>query len=242
MLAALSLAAAENLRATRAPDYQAESRFGRFDLAVKVSGTVDVMLSGTQATAEVYTGGTLEPVEIQYTQPVPRAAFQNTRAVRATSTGKVKVTLTEPPRPSNSYTAKIRIEAKKPADALVRFVWEAEPGSAKRRFGAELQSAANDPAHYDNAVDGYWELRGTFANDAEIRVRGDRVFADGPFALESFRFSQPLPAQPLPKLAVKGKAKLIQPPSKENQFTALLRVSNPKPQGEALVLRLDWRR
>jgi hypothetical protein len=234
--------AAESLRTARAPDYQAESRFGRFDLRIRMSGTVDLTLSGTQAAAELYTGATLEPVAILYTQPVPRTPLRSTRAALAGSSGKVKVALTEPPRPSNGYTAKIRVAAGKPVDAYVRLIWEAEPGSARRRLGSELRSSASRPAQYDNAVDGYWELRGVFANDAEIRVRGDRVFADGPFVLEDFRFSQPLPAQPLPKLALKGKAKLIQSPSKENQFTATLRVSNPKPEGEALVLRIEWRR
>jgi hypothetical protein len=241
LLLPLPAPAAENLPASRAADYQAESRFGRFEIRAKVSGTVDLMVSDTRVTAEVYTGATLEPVEIRYTQPVPHTALRDARALKAAASGTLKVTLTEPPGPSNAYTARIRLEAKKPVDADVRLVWESEPGS-RRSFGMEIQSSANDPSKYDNAVGGWWELRGTFANDAEIRVRGDRVFADGPFVLESFRFSQPLPAQPLPKFSVKGKARITQHPSKENQFTVVLRVSNPKPAGEPMLIRLDWRR
>ena len=119
--------------------------------------------------------------------------------------------------------------------ANVRVLWETEA----RFNGTPLAVMPTPP---DNAITGHMELVGRFFNDVELHVRGAEVQADGPFVLQTLRFTQPLPAQQLMKLSKRGRLEIVELPDADNHFTATIRVRGVKPEGEDRKIELIWKR
>ena len=224
--------AAESVLAARAPDYAADSRFGRLEIRGELQGTIDLTVDGTAVTAEVFTGTKFTGAAATYTQPLPRVAF---RGIRAISIGTAKVTLIEEPSRANNYRARIRVVNKQLHLANVRLLWETT---------AEFKGVALalTPGPQDNALVGRMEFVGRFTNEVELRVRGTQVLADGPFVLQMVRFTQPLPLQKIAKLSKQGKVEIVEPPDADNRYTATIRVRNVKPEGEDRKIQLIWTR
>ncbi len=117
--------------------------------------------------------------------------------------------------------------------------------------GVELSSAENNPSRYDNSAEGLFEFRGRVDGAVVFRIRGDRVFAEaesgGPVEVERFSFSQPLPATALAGIDVeqrdgRGEVVLLERPWQGNDFTAVIRVSDPRGGDDRYHFRLQWRR
>ena len=231
-LLSLTAQAAESVLTARAADYSADSRFGRFEIRAEVQGTVDLTVDGTAVAAEVYTGSTFTGAAATYTQPLPRVPA---RGFRALSIGTAKVRLLEEPSRSNGFKARIRITNKQLHLANIRLLWETDA----RFNGTALPVTPTEP---DNALTGHMVLVGRFANEVELRVHGTQVLADGPFVLQTLRFSQPLPERALTKLGKRGKIEIVEPPNADNRWTATIRIGNVKPEGEDRKIELTWTR
>ncbi len=124
-------------------------------------------------------------------------------------------------------------------------------GGAAPPAGVELFSKDNNPASYNDSSSGLFEFRGRVDGEVLFRIRGDRVFADNtngrPAEVESFTFSQPLPAIAVGEMSVeqrdgRGEVVLVEQPSAGNDFTATVRVSDPKGGDDRYHFRLQWRR
>jgi hypothetical protein len=232
-LAAYPGFAADSIVTARSSDYQADSRYGRFEIRASVSGPVDLTVEGTAVAAEVFTGSTLEQPAATYTQPIPRGFL---RSFRLVSLGKAKAKLLEEPSRANGYKARIRIEGKAQLHlANIRLLWESD----SRFRGTPLPVAS---ATQDNSLTGRMKLVGRFSNDVELHLRGTEVLADGPFALQMLTLSQPFPAQSLTRLKKVGKVEIEEQPSAGNRYTATLRIRGVNPKGEDRTIEIVWTR
>jgi hypothetical protein len=117
--------------------------------------------------------------------------------------------------------------------------------------GVELSSSDNDPGRYNNAAEGVFEFRGRVDGAVLFRIQGSRVFAEAeagrPAEVERFSFSQPLPSAGLAAIDVqqhdgRGEVVLLERPWQGNNFTAVVRVSDPRGGDDRYHFRLEWRR
>ena len=117
--------------------------------------------------------------------------------------------------------------------------------------GVELYSSDNNPRKYNRKGSGEFELRGRVHGAVILRIRGDRVFAETlegiPFKLDRFKFSQPLPSASLKKLDLekqdgRGDVMLLERPWAQNQFTAVVQVSDPKGGKDDYRFKLKWKK
>lgn len=132
-------------------------------------------------------------------------------------------------------------------------VWATEGGAedARRLPGGRLSSFENDPLRYDSGRAGELEFRGRVDGVAEFYIRGDRLNADvksGQLVkVERFRFTQPLPGVTLSSVSVekkdgRGEVELTQQPNSTNDFTAIVRVSDPQGGSDRYHFVLSWAR
>ena len=110
--------------------------------------------------------------------------------------------------------------------------------------GQRLSSNENDPRRYNiNNRSGNFEFRG--------RIDGDAVAVEaiqgGPVRVERFQFSQPIPSQPLTGFQLRkrdgrGLVELLEQPSPDNGFTAVIRVLDERRGDDRYHFELNWRR
>jgi len=228
----LYAAATETVLSARAADYQPTSRFGRLEIRAEIEGTVDFTIDGTSVVAEVYTGSKFTGAAATYTEALPHTMY---RGIKAISIGAAKVKLLEEPNRLNGYKARVRVSNKQLHLANVRLLWELDTHFNGTRL-------VTTPSERDNALIGHMELVGRFANEVEFKVRGTEVQADGPFVLQTLRFTQPIPEQLLTKFEKHGDVEIVEPPGTENHHTATIRVRKVKPEGEDRKIELEWKR
>jgi hypothetical protein len=125
----------------------------------------------------------------------------------------------------------------------------AAPSAPTSPRGREVYSAANDPRTYDQRNRGEFEFRGRIDGTVVLRIQGDRVFAENlngrPVEVERFSFSQPLPAARVGEIEVdkkdgRGKLELVEIPWQENEFTAVVRISDSDGGDDRYHFKLKW--
>jgi|YNPMSStandDraft_1061717.scaffolds.fasta_scaffold00223_10 hypothetical protein len=93
------------------------------------------------------------------------------------------------------------------------------------------------------------EIEAEVDGTVDILIQGDavrfEVQSGQPVARPQARFGAPLPAQPglalsVRKLAGRGRATLLEQPSPANNFTARIRVEDPRGGADFYRLRLEW--
>ena len=117
--------------------------------------------------------------------------------------------------------------------------------------GTEIFSNENDPSRYDDRNEGLFEFRGRVDGTVRLRIRADRVMAENtggrPVSVESFTFSQPVPAARVRDMSVekkdgRGKVVLLERPWEGNHYLAVVEISDPKGGDDRYHFRLRWRR
>lgn len=132
-------------------------------------------------------------------------------------------------------------------------VWTTESGAGGSADlpGRGLSSFDNDSLRYDSSRTGQLEFRGRVDDTVDLYVRGDRinvlVQSGQLLKVERFRFTQPLPAVTLSSIGVtkkdgRGTVELIQRPDSTNDFTAIIRISDPQGGGDRYHFVLSWAR
>lgn len=132
-------------------------------------------------------------------------------------------------------------------------VWTTESGAGGSTTlpGGRLSSFDNDSLRYDSSRSGQLEFRGRVDDAVDLYIRGDQINAlvtSGQLMkLERFRFSQPLPAVTLSSIGIakkdgRGTVELIQRPDSTNDFTAIIRISDPQSGSDRYHWLLSWAR
>lgn len=132
-------------------------------------------------------------------------------------------------------------------------VWTTESGvgGSTALPGGRLSSFDNDSLRYDSSRSGQLEFRGRVDDAVDLFVRGDQINAlvtSGQLMkVERFRFSQPLPAVTLSSIGIakkdgRGTVELIQRPDSTNDFTAIIRISDPQGGSDRYHWVLSWAR
>lgn len=132
-------------------------------------------------------------------------------------------------------------------------VWATDSGAGGSTAlpGSRLSSFDNDSLRYDSSRAGQLEFRGRIDNEVDLYVRGDQinsVVKSGQLVkVERFRFTQPLPAVALSSIGVakkdgRGSVELLQRPDSTNDFTAIIRVTDPQSGSDRYHFVLSWAR
>lgn len=132
-------------------------------------------------------------------------------------------------------------------------VWSRSDGAGESMSlpGTRLSSFDNDPLRYDSQPTGQLEFRGRVDKVADFFIRRDQlnvlVESGQLVKVERFRFSQPLPSAPLNSIGVerkdgRGTVELIQKPDGSNDYTAIVRVSDPRSGSDRYHWVLVWSR
>lgn len=243
---------------------------GTFDVRVYVDGEVDLLVRGDQIGSETFTGRPIRDAGSEFSRPLPRTEL--TRVEVEKKDGRGRVELLEEPSRRNGYTARIRVEDRQGGEDRyhIRILWEGQESFTdrsrpnQRRFsiyrprrglfslpGTPLQSGANNPQFYDNAIAGGFEFRGRVDGEAIFYIRGDRITAEvmqgQPVSVERFRFSQPLPDRQLRGFDLRKRdgrsdVELLEEPSRENGWTAVIRIFDDDGGDDRYHFELTWRR
>ena len=250
----------------REDGYDSSARQGRCDIRLQVDEAVEVLLHRDRIYWRVQRGRVPEDRGSAMTQPLPAGTFKSFRLEQKDGRGEIR--LVEAPSADNGYTAVLRFQDSRGGTDRyhARLTWEWEPASATttskpppasrlpRRGslpGTELFSSDNKPLDYTQDGSGLLEFRGRVDGTVLFHVRGDRISAEvssgKPVSVERFRFSQPLPGAVIREINVakedgRGTVVLIERPASGNQFTATIRVEDPKGGDDRYHFRLTWKR
>ncbi len=124
-------------------------------------------------------------------------------------------------------------------------------GESTKLPGDRLSSFDNDPLRYDSNPAGQLEFRGRVDGVASFYIRGDRLHVlveSGQLVkVERFRFTQPLPVTTPGSIRVerkdgRGAVELTQKPDGSNDYTAVVRVSDPRGGSDRYHWLLIWSR
>ena len=119
-------------------------------------------------------------------------------------------------------------------------------------IGRELQGTGRsrsdtyEPGY--NRTSGRMQWRGTVDQEVQILVYGSnaslRSVAGAPVRNATFNFTSPLPTRPanvqVRKLKGRGSVELIQQPARDNGFTAVVRIQDPKGGADDYEFELAW--
>jgi len=250
-----SWAFAQELPASRSPQYNERSSEGVFDLLVHVDGEAILYVRNTEIGYLLLSGVPLRDAGSNYSQPVPQAVFGSFNMEK--KAGRGTATLVEEANAKNNYTAVVRINDRgSGADFYhIRLAWVWNPADPSRAPGGRnserLESRRNDPGDYNRGREGNLEFRGRVDDVIVLRVRSDQVrvelISGRPLRGERFRFSQPLPSVALKEIQlteIEGRAQveLLERPYEGNRYSAVIRITDPRSGDGEYSFKLVWRR
>lgn len=102
------LAFGQSLPARRSPQFDPSSRTGQFDLRVRVDGSADFRIQGSETRYVVFSGRPPIDAGSEFTQPIPNARFASFTLEKRDGRGLIE--LREEPGPRNNYTALVHVE------------------------------------------------------------------------------------------------------------------------------------
>ena len=261
-------APAQVIRARPARSYDTPMVSGTFDVNVYVDGEVDLIIRGGEIGSEVFSGRPIRDAGSQYSSPLPRTEFSRFDVQRIDGRGKVE--LLEEPSRRNGYSARIRVEDRSGGEDRyhVRITWEvpqsfsqrANPSSRRfetyrgRRGSYSLPGdrlSTSGSSGFDNALDGRFEFRGRVDDEAIFYIRRDQATVEAVrgrrVEAERVQFSQPLPDRALRAFQMRkregrGNVELLEEPTRENGWTAVVRIIDDDSGADRYQFELLWRR
>jgi|SRR5688572_4474950 len=269
LLVSVVPAPAQVIRARPARSYDTPMVSGTFDVRVYVDGEVDLIIRGGEIGSEVFSGRPIRDAGSQYSSPLPRTEFSRFDVQRVDGRGKVE--LLEEPSRRNGYTARIRVEDRSGGEDRyhVRITWEVpqsftqRSNPANRRFDTyrgrrgsySLPGDRLNPSiassEFNNALEGRFEFRGRVDDEAIFYIRRDQATAEAVrgrrVEAERVQFSQPLPDRTLRAFQMRkregrGSVELLEEPTRENGWTAVVRIIDDDGGADRYQFELLWRR
>ncbi len=228
-----------------APSIQAQSfresfpshqRLSRFRWEGTVDGTIVIRLRRRQIDVETLSGLPVQQQRYDFTSPLPSASTDLKLTIIE---GRGRVRLIEQPRTSNDYVAVVRIEDEKPGRSYYAFElhWES------RTWFDDEDRPRSRPRETE-----WFEWRGQVDDVSIIRIQGEEVRVEDLSGRgvwdERYRFSSPLPAQPLQVSLVetegRGEIVLIEQPSRANNYSAAVRITDRQGGASRYSFTLSW--
>lgn len=212
-------------------DYRDDNRQARFRWEGVVDGTTFIRISRRQVDYEYRSGSPVQRQRYDFSDPLP---FQRVDVRLNVIEGRGEVTLLEQPRSENNFTALVRIDDNDRGTGVYAFelLWE------RPRTGGWNRGRDTEIFEWSGRVDG----------ESVIRVRGgdvriDHVSGNG-VTDNTQRFSKAMPLQPfqvsLVETSGRGEIRLIEQPSRQNDFTTSVRIRDPQGGTSRYSFTLAW--
>ena len=209
----------------------------------RVDGVDDVVIRGKSVRIQHHEKKPIQNQDYRFSSPLPRREVEiDLRKIE----GRGRVRLIQEPDAWNDYTAIVRLDdGEKMGDAEYEFelVWRPDRyDSSSGRWGGSGGSSREDGALF------VWKGRVDIGADIVIQGRRHRVEDKGGQGTQEqgARFSEPLPSRPVPvslrKRDGRGRVDLVQAPESSNQFTAIVRIEDPKGGADTYEFELNWAR
>lgn len=210
----------------------------------RVDGVDDILIRGNQIRIQHHKHKPIQNQDYRFSAPLPRREVDlDLRKIE----GRGRVRLIQEPDAWNDYTAMVRLDdGDKMGDADYEFELVWMPDRYDRRRGdrwGEGSGTSRDEG-------GVFVWKGRVDIGAEIVIQGHRyrVEDEGGQGTQEHRarFSEPLPSRPIPvslrKRDGRGRVELVQAPEPGNQYTAVVRIEDPKGGADTYEFELVWRR
>ncbi|HSF16282.1 MAG TPA: hypothetical protein VLK65_12090 [Vicinamibacteria bacterium] len=198
----------------------------------RVDGVDDILIQGNQVRIEHVSAKPIQNQEHRFTAPLPFAEVELELEILE---GRGSVRLMEQPSQRNQFTAVVRIDD------------QDQGGDSKYEF--ELSWSRKETIDKDGYSSVFrWRGRVDIGCDIEVRGSHHEVKDQGGAGTheKSVSFSAPLPASDTPvsvdKLDGRGSVELVQTPSSANNFTAVVRIEDPKGGADEYNFELRWPR
>ena len=263
---------AQVIRARPSRGLDARVTSGVFEIRVYVDGEADLLIREGEIGSEVFSGRPIRDAGSEYSQPLPRGEFTRFDVQRVDGRGRVelleepqrrngftaRIRVEDRPGGEDRYHIRIQWEAARQGLAAAR------NDPRDRRFGnyrprrghyskpgQRLYSGDNNPSAYDNRLEGRLQFFGRVDGEVILYIRGDSITTEilggRPVQVERFRFSQPIPNRDLRGFNLnqrdgRGPVDLLEEPSRENGWTAVIRIDDDKSGDDRYSFELIWRR
>lgn len=240
----------------------AEGAFGRLDDEERfqwrgqVDGVDEILIRGRSVRVRHLEAKPIQRQDYRFSAPLPKREVDlKLHEIE----GRGKVRLVEEPGPWNDYTAVVRIDdGDKGGDDYYEFelVWRVRDKWDKwnddDKWDDEDEWDNDDRDDFDDwdGEEGAFRWEGRVDIGAEIEIRDDqhRVEDMGGEGTEEYRarFDSKLPRRNLPvslrKVEGRGRVELIQTPDADNDYTAIVKIEDPKSGADTYEFELTWRR
>ncbi|MGH9836413.1 MAG: hypothetical protein ACREBD_00720 [Blastocatellia bacterium] len=209
----------------------------RFRWSGVVDGTTLIHVRGRQVQVESRSGLPVQRQRYDFTDPLPRASVELDLTVLE---GRGRVRLVEYPRSNNNFTATVRIDDNSGGRDVYSF--ELRWYDRTRRDEGGGWSGQN-PRSVDGVV---W--RGRVDGESIIRFRNgqswDETISGAGVSNARFQFEAPLPSNQvsvnLTNTEGRGEIVIIEQPSRNNQYTASVRIRDRQNGSGNYAFTLAW--
>jgi hypothetical protein len=200
----------------------------------RVDGESIIRISGDEVRVENLSGGGVSNDRFRFSAPLPRQSVQvNLVDVE----GRGEVVIVQQPDRDNNYTAAVRIRDRRGGASTYAFqlTW---PQRFRDRPRDDDWGGVRRGLRWSGRVDG---------RDL-LRIRGSQIWIDHqegvPITSASYRFDRPLPLERrtviVRKLHGRGEVRVIEQPSRQNDFTATILIEDRKGGSDRYEIEVDW--
>jgi hypothetical protein len=201
----------------------------------RVDGIAILRLHGNRLDVQIKEGAPVDGQEFHFYHALPQTR-QDARLRVIEGRGYVHVL--EQPRVDNDFTLTVSIEDRQPGSALYSLAlsWNTSGGMFERTRG----QGRTETIVWSGRVD----------EEAVVSCQGNSCTSStsrgSPVAAEHFKFSRPLPNQPVEvTLAAqngRGDVRLVEQPSERNHYTARVSIRDPQAGSSEYSFKLEWNR
>jgi hypothetical protein len=209
----------------------------RFRWSGIVDGTTFIYIRGRHVQVESRSGLPVQRQRYEFTDPLPRTSVELGLVVLE---GRGRVRLTEYPRSNNDFTATVRIDD----NSGGRDVYSFELRWYDRNWRDDRGGwSGQNPRNVDGVV---W--RGRVDGESIIRFRSDQSWDEtiNGYGVSNarYQFNAPLPSHPvvvnLTNTEGRGEIVIIEQPSRNNNYTASVRIRDRRGGSDNYAFTLVW--
>lgn len=257
----IALGSLANASSPVAPSWAEE----RFQWRGQVDGVDEILIRGSEVRIRHLEAKPIQRQDHRFTSPLPE---WDVELELRTIEGRGEIELIDEPSSWNDYTAVVRIDdSDEIGDGYYEFQlawnerddwgdWGDWGGSDRDPWDEEDDAEPwerEDAADWDDDASyggGAFRWEGRVDIRAEIRIRGGEheVSDGGGSGTQEYRsrFTSDLPEREAPvslrQLEGRGRVELIQSPSADNAYTAVVRIEDTKSGDDVYEFELSWRR